>query len=191
MRTSFAYAGMIVIMLAYIPLIQGIWNGRIRQSTASWGLWTTLDSIALGTTLGAEGSPYLTLVFTVGSGIVTLLLLFRGQRTWGALESWTLLGVVASVAIWLSLGPKSGLVASIIAIMCAGVPALAKAFHAPEEECPMVWILFGLGALLCLLGAPSLRVEDALFSASAVVMNCTMLACCFRKTWPSPTRRHD
>lgn len=186
MREWLAYASGIAVALAYIPLICGILNGSIRQSIATWSLWTTLDLISLVTTIADGGSPWLVLAFTVGAIIVTTLLIRQGGWTWGSMDTFALSGVVASLVIWVVLGPKEGLIASVAAIACAGSPALLKAFRFPAEERPVVWMLFGSGGVFALLAAPTSAIADTLFPACSVLMNGLMTIFSLRKPTAHP-----
>ena len=70
-------------LLPYALLIQGILKGTVKQSFATWILWLALDVIMVYGTISQKGNPLLYSVFTLGTCIVTILLIVKKQYTWG------------------------------------------------------------------------------------------------------------
>jgi hypothetical protein len=69
----YIWAGFIIAAILYVPLCMKVWRGQVKQSLATWGLWTALDAIA-ATSVFISGGAWAGIAFYVLGGCSCLLL---------------------------------------------------------------------------------------------------------------------
>lgn len=148
----------------------------VHQNVVTWIMWTILDVIILLTSLAAGNKqPWLPAGYTLGSFLVTAIIISRGDWQWGIVETISIIGVLVAIIFWKKSGPRSAIVVSTLAMTVAGIPAMRDAWLAPD---PGSWWLWGGVAFSCILscyGAKAWTIEDRFMPCASLVFNITMM----------------
>lgn len=141
----------IIGLLPYALLIQGILKGTVKQSFATWILWLALDVIMVCGTISQKGNPLLYSVFTLGTCIVTILLIVKKQYTWGWFETGVTVLVGICITVYFTSGAHTATVATMIALDIAGIPQLIATYKKPKETSTIAYLLFTVSSLLAVI----------------------------------------
>lgn len=147
----------------------------IPQSAATWVMWAILDALMLKNCIVAGNKrPWLPGGWTLGACLVALMLLARGEWSWGTIETTSAVGVAISLFCSWKLEPKSAIIASVFAMTIAGIPAIHDAWFHPN---PVSWWLWGGTAFSCTLscyGAKAWTIEDRFIPCASFIFNTAM-----------------
>ena len=162
-------------LVMYAPLALDILRrGGRGHSFAMWALWALLDTTATVSLMLQRGNYLLTLGFSIGSILLSLMLLHYGRFTWGRCEWMVLLMVLLCLLVWADAGPCGATIATTLAILFAGVPGLVELWCHPDPAAARVWAGFVVANLLALLGGENWSVAErfppAAFTMQALVM---------------------
>ncbi len=171
----------IIEVIANIPYILNVLNGKSKPNLASWSTWTLLNAIIVVSAFAA-GSAINTVVlgisFFVGSSTVLLIALFKGTRKYtlfdGVCQFVALLGVV----LWqLSNNPNIALLLVVIVDIFAFIPTARHAYLYPSEE---TWITYCISGVMAIaltalattpsFAALSITTESALLNLILVTI---------------------
>lgn len=145
---SIGMVGFFIINYLYISY--GILFKKGDHNVVTWTLWTLFDVIALYGTIKNQENPVLTTTFVIGSGLVTVVLFFKGIVRWTWVETLTTILVAICVVLTQTASPSVIINATAIGLTIAGFPYLftdlCKRFVFPESEIISAWI-FMLGCL--------------------------------------------
>lgn len=167
--------GALIGMTPYIPICIGIYKGRVKQNFASWMLWTMLDAIAMTAAFLQHGNYKLQAGFTLGSIAVTIFLVVKKQVKWTKFETFVSFLVLICLCVWYFVGNDAGIIASVIALIFAGIPQAKSTFIKPEETPTIPFLLFSLGGLFSFLGGIDWSIKEKLFAGETVVF-CLLIA---------------
>ncbi len=174
--------GGVIGFLIHIPLLIGIWKGSIKQSFASYGLWSVLDFIAAYAIYRQGGNFWLSFLFAVGAGLASLSLVIKKCFRWGYME-WTVLGlVIICIYIQYTSGEFYAMIASVCSLTLASIPQIIDTYRKPEETPTYVYVVFTIASLFSLVGAKSFALEQILYPASASSMCITIMVLSMRRT---------
>lgn len=173
--------GGLIGFLIHIPLLIGIWKGSVKQSFASYGLWSLLDFIAAYAIYHQGGNFWLSFLFAIGAGLASLSLLAKKCFTWGNTESVVLGLVIVCVYIQYTAGEFYAMIASVGSLTLASIPQTINTYRKPEETPTFVYVVFTIASLLSLLGAKNFALEQILYPASASLMCITIMVLSMRK----------
>jgi hypothetical protein len=166
----------LVGLLMYVPLVLDILRrGGRGHSFAMWALWALLDTTATVSLMLQQGNYLLTLGFSLGSILLSLLLLRYGQFKWGRLEWMVLLLVLLCLVVWAVAGLRGATIATTLAILFAGVPGLVELWRHPDPAAARVWAGFAVANLLALLGGESWSVAERFPPAAFTLQTLTMV----------------
>lgn len=166
------------LMAAIIIATFGIYLAMndVRQNVVTWIMWTILDVIILVTSLSAGNKrPWLPIGYTLGSILVTIIIITKGEWQWGLVETISVIGVMIALIIWKKSGPKFAVIASTLTLTIAGIPAMYDAWLYPD---PASWWLWGGVALSCILtcyGARAWTIEDRFLPCASFIFNASMM----------------
>ena len=159
----------------YFPLVMDvIRRGGRGQSFAMWALWAMLDTTVTVALVVQHGNFFLTAGFSVGSILLSVMLLVRGQFKWGRLEWMVLVLVLFCLAAWAIAGPRWATITSTLAIIAAGIPGMVEIWRHPDEVAARVWAGFALANILALVGGEDWSVEQRLPSAAFTLQTLIM-----------------
>lgn len=151
------YIGLFGGVVAVSVLLHYTYNvirGRVvAASVASWLMWSILDIILLVTTWQAGKPVWLPLGWTVGSGLITISLLKRGQWVWQKTETLSALCALTAAIVWLTQGAVAGIVAGTLAMNFAGFPLLMEMVKRPIRATFHVWFVTCVACALTLIAS--------------------------------------
>jgi hypothetical protein len=156
-------------LLPYALLIQGILKGEIKQSFATWILWLALDIIMIFGIVSQKGNPLLYSVFTLGTFLVTTLLVIKKQYTWGWFETEVTFLVGICIGIYFTSGAHTATIATMIALDIAGIPQLIATYKKPKETSTIAYLLFTVSSLLAVIEAEVWTDKDSIPQMNAMV----------------------
>ena len=171
----FKWLSGLLALAMYVPLVMVvIKRGGRGHSFAMWALWAMLDTMATVSLVIQDGNYILTLGFSIGSVLMSALLLRRGQFKWGKLEWMVFLLVLLCLAVWAMTGPRGATIAATLAIIAAGTPGLVEIWRHPDSTATRVWAGFCIANLLALIGGERWSLEErfppAAFTLQTLVM---------------------
>lgn len=162
--------GGIIGLVIHIPLLISIWQGKTRQSFASYALWSALDFIAAYSIYMQQGNFWLPFLYAIGAGLASTSLLIKKNFSWGVLEWFVVMLVIVSVFAQYSLGEFWAMIASITSLAIASIPQIINTFKKPKDTPTGIYIVFCFANLISLLGAKSFALEEILYAGSALVI---------------------
>lgn len=172
--------------IAYVRICYGIVRGQIRMNIATWMIWAIVNTITTSSIIASGFTyPWMNLAFTVGSFMVLLLSLRGGSWKWGHTETVCALAAVAAMTFWFFMGPTMALLLGVMAMAAGGIPQLIDTYHSPENQAELDWILFEIGSLLSLVGAPLWEPAYVLYPLVGALLNGLMVWFIVRGRWSS------
>jgi hypothetical protein len=153
---------MVMLFVAnYLYISYGIVFKKGDHNVITWVLWAVFDIIALYGTIKNKEDFTLTLTFVLGTGLVTLVLLFKGVVRWTWVETLTIILVGICIFLTQVAAPNIIINATAIGLTVAGFPYLFtdifKRFSFPKNEIISAWIF--MAGSLCGTLATLLRGE--------------------------------
>ncbi len=85
--------GGVIGIIIHVPLLMGIWSGKVRQSFTSYALWSALDLIAAYAIYLQGGNFWLPFLYAIGAGLASISLLIKKNFSWSKLD-WFVIGLV-------------------------------------------------------------------------------------------------
>jgi hypothetical protein len=174
-------AGLIGIV-AYAFVIFGILKSKAEQSFAAFLLWAMLDGIACITTLMEGGNFWLPLSNTIGSSVITILLIFKKQVFWSWIESMTAVLVAICLAVWFTAGETAGILASSIAVVLASIPQMIETHHKPSALPKAAYFIFLTGNILSFFAGNDWSLKERFYPACSIFLTGVILGLAFRKS---------
>jgi hypothetical protein len=149
---------------------------NIPQNIVSWILWTAMDLLMTATMFfaGSKGSWRLPAGYTIGAAFVTLVLIFKGNWQWGAIETMSIVGVAISLLVWKFAGAKTGVVASVLAMTIASFPAVCQAWNTPDINTCWYWATATGACVFSIAGAKAWTIEERLFPVNSFFFQAMM-----------------
>lgn len=176
MKEKIGFTGGVIAVIIIVAFSVYLSINDIHQNVMTWILWAFLDAlITVSSIASGNKRPWLPAGYTVGSILVIIIILSRGEWHFGLIEAIATAGVFLAILIWKISGPKLAVIASTLAMTVAGIPAMYDAFLSPD---PGSWWLWGGIALSCILscyGAKGWTIEDRFFPCSSLIFNLSML----------------
>jgi hypothetical protein len=162
--------GGILGLLIHIPLLHGIWSEKVKQSFATYGLWSILDLIAAYSIYSQNGNFWLPLLYGIGAGLASISLLFKKSFSWGWIEWLVLTLVFLCILIQYQSGSFYSMIASVASLSIASIPQIIDTYKNPKNTPTIIYSIFCLANLLSLLGANSFKLEQILYASSALIL---------------------
>ena len=152
----------ILAVLAYVPYLRDTRRGRTTPSRTSWGIFAALSliNIANQLALGATNSVWVVVGFAFSSVVIFVASIRRGVGGFAALDVACVAVSLAGLTAWLVLQTPTIWLACNLAIASAGlVPTVVKAFHDPESETLVTWLVGGVSSVLAAISVGHLRLS--------------------------------
>jgi hypothetical protein len=170
-----------ISIIAYILLIIALLRTKTEQSFAAFLLWAMLDLIATVTTILAHGNYWLALSNSIGSTVITLLLIYKKQVSWSWIESMTALLVVICLIIWYFAGEQAGIMASSLAVVIASVPQMADTYKKPEATPLGVYVVFLAANIVALIAGTAWTIEERFYPCCGIFLCSVIMLFALRK----------
>jgi len=132
-------------MIAFVPYIKSVLDGRARPSRATWIIWTILGLIMAGSyhASGAVDTIYVPIGYAIGPFIIAALAMRQGEGGWSGLDKACLAGAGVGLAAWtLTSDPHLALLAAIATDAMGAIPTIRKTYEEPGSEDRLAWLLF-------------------------------------------------
>lgn len=129
--------GAIIGILAIVPYIKSILDGRTKPQLVTWAIWATLAIIMTVSAFwsGQTASAILSLQNAVGCSAVIAISWRRGSLSVSRSDVVYLLGAVAGILSLVVLrDPVIALIVSVSVDAMAFIPTLIHGWQAPHEE---------------------------------------------------------
>lgn len=178
LKTLLSVVSTIFALSLFIPMIRGIVRGELRQSFATWIIWSILDWIAAGSAYMQGGAFILPLTYALAGSTVTVLLVRGKQFSWSWIETMTSVLVVASMVGWYVGGNKTAIVMSATALSIGTIPQMVQFYRQPDRQAGWIYAGFLLANTLSFLSGKSWTIEERFYSGSCVfaTLICVYLA---------------
>jgi uncharacterized protein with PQ loop repeat len=168
----------VITLLAIIPYIVDIFRSRTRPNLVTWFLWTLNGSIlaAAQYASGASWTLSVLVASTISTGIVTVLAIPLGQRSYGVLDGLCLVMALAAMAgWWWTADPLGAIVLGVLAEIFAVSPTIAKTYRAPETETPATYWATAFATVMSLIASTRFDLANLLFPIYSIAVN-TLIA---------------
>ncbi len=150
----FATLSGILQFTVLLPIIIGVFKGKIKPSTTSSGIWTLVSiSLLLSSYFAGVRTnlPYI-LAGLLASGIIFALSIKYGYRKWSILDPVSVLLAVTSLIVWWITKRASNAVYLLTLVdWIAIVPVIYKSWHDPETESKLAWEINFVACILLIL----------------------------------------
>lgn len=173
----------VIFILGFIPYMAAILRKETKPAKVSWLIWATIDTItfagmAAAGTLNGQIAGAL-----AGSWFVVALALRFGSPGWTLLDKLCLAGAALGILLWvLSHDPVLAIVTSLAVASIGSVPTIVSAWHHPERENRLAWILFWVSCVCATLAIPRWTLADAAQPITFLVIESIMMVLLFLKT---------
>ena len=138
-------------------------------------MWTVLDNLILVSCFKAGNKrPWLPVGFALGASLVTIILLTKGVWHWSNVETISAIGATIAIVCWWKLGPRSAVVASVLAMTIAGIPAMHDAWILPDPSGWWLWGGVALSSILSFYGAKAWTIEERFLPSVSFIFNIAM-----------------
>ena len=174
------WAGNILACALYLPLLVGIFRGKIEQSFATWILWVSLDAIAMVSMFLQDGNYSLLVCYVIGGSVVTAALVYTKQFKWTGFESFILFLVIVCLVAWYTSGSKWATVASTLAVVISGAPQVRESWHKPDKTAGFIYLGYMVANFLSFCGGKSWSVEERFYAGCMVFLCATISTTSFR-----------
>ncbi len=175
MKQKIGFIGSLISASVIVAFAIHLARHDIPQNVVSWMMWTVLDCIILiNCFVAGNKRPWLPAGFVLGAFLVTIILIMKGSWRWDTIETISAIGIVIALACWWKLGPRSAIIASTLATVIAGIPAMHDAWVLPEPTSWWLWSGIAFGSALSCWGAKKWSVEDRLFPSTCFVFGIIM-----------------
>ena len=183
------FAGLLSLA-AFVPYIIAIVKGVTKPNRATWWIWTTNGLILLASyyASGAESTVWVAVGYLVGSLLTAVLALRYGEGGWSSFDRSCLLGATLGLLVWWVFhSPVITVVMGLSVDFAGALPTIRKAYHAPESEDRIAWILFISGNILNLFAIEAWSFAIAVYPVYMFLASGTIAALVLRPR-PSTNR---
>jgi hypothetical protein len=167
----FWFSGLLAMAL-YIPLLLGIFRGKVQQSFTTWMLWVMFDVIALLGVLAQNGDNYrLLMCYVFGGTIVALSLLYMKQFKWTKVDTVTVVMVLACLLVWYFSGSKMAIVASSLAVFASGYPQWVDSRNLPNRHTCYLYLGYMVANFLSFLAGKEWTIADRFYFGVTTILS--------------------
>jgi hypothetical protein len=168
----------IVLLLGNIPYIMSIRRGDTRPNLVTWGIWTTIGFILLGSyqAIGATHTLWLLIAQVLSQFVITLYAFKYSKGKWQQLDRICLAGAGLSLFLWWRSGsPLVALLMNTTMDLLGAVPTIKKIYHDPTSEDLRFWVMSFVAAVLNLLAIENFSLSFVVFPLYLFGLNAVIL----------------
>jgi hypothetical protein len=176
----------ILLLLGNIPYILSIRRGETRPNLVTWGIWTTIGFILLGSyrAIGATNTLWLPISQVISQLIITCYAFKYSKGNWQPLDRVCLAGAAISLWLWWQSGlPLVALLMNIAMDILGAIPTIKKIYSEPDSESIVFWWMSFGSSLLNLLAIENFSVAFVVFPVYLCALNITILTLLTRPRW--------
>jgi hypothetical protein len=156
MNVFLAILGSLVAAAGTVPYIAATTKGQTKPRVVTWLTFCLLTGLAAAASFadGQLASGLFALLGAIATGLVVIVGLKFGDRSFETLDIACLIGVVIGLVLWqLFNSPTIGVWAAIIIDFVGLIPTLRHAWKAPQEETTITYALVFVGGILSVAAA--------------------------------------
>jgi hypothetical protein len=168
----------LITLLGFVPYCWAIVKGRTKPNQATWVIWTVVGVLLASSywASGARNTLWVPLSYLIGPVVTMFLAIRYGERKWSRFDRNCLIGAGFSLLLWILFRSPQGALVINMAIDLLGVLPLARsAWHHPENEDRLGWVLFSLGNSINILAIERFDWEIAIYPFYLTAMNWLIL----------------
>jgi hypothetical protein len=170
----YIWAGFIIAAILYVPLCMKVWRGQVKQSLATWGLWTALDAIA-ATSVFISGGAWAGIAFYVLGGCLVCFCIVKSKTfTWSRWDSFVTFLVVVCMVVWSVSGLYPAIIASTLAVFIAGTPQIRDSWSNPWQDSVLTWFGFTVVNALWLIGGKEWSVPERFYPLVCTILTASI-----------------
>jgi hypothetical protein len=176
----------IVLLLANIPYIISIRRGDTRPNLVTWGVWTTIGLILLGSyqAIGATHTRWLLIAQVVSQFAITVLAFKYSRGKWQRIDGICLAGAGVSLVLWWFSGnPLVALLINTAMDLLGAIPTINKIYRDPTSEDLGFWMISFLAAVLNLLAIENFSLSFTVFPGYLLILHIVVLTLLTRPKW--------
>ena len=183
---NFLYILIIIFGLAsYIVGAKQMLQNKYSPSTFSRIIWVLLSVNSFAGVIlshSSKSSLILSGIFLFGNIIICLISFWKGTKSFGNTEYFSLFLLFISLVIWIQFNaPLLNLVISLIAHFIGGIPTYKKVWKNPSSESFGFWSLFFIASLISVFVADTSSVSLIIFPIYFVIFDGGMTLLSVRK----------
>ena len=151
------------IVQAYILFryAQFMRKGYVKPSRVTWFGFALLSGTVCAGMAQAGTLNGLIIAGAVGNAAIFLLSLRYGQKAWGKIDIFALVGFAVAFTAWrLTNEPVVAILGSLVVVQIASLPTYAKVWHNPKGEPLNLWSLALVPPMLQVLAIEQWVVEQ-------------------------------
>lgn len=163
---------------AHVPLILGTLKQKEdgSQTLTTWGLYFLLDIITMFSSNKIDGSYVILLGFSVGSFVMSSILLYQGRIGWTWLETIMIILVGLCIGAWLTSGPYMAVIFGIMSEVIVGINLIIKTWKNPVVKYNLVgYVVFLIVSLLTFATAEDLSIKQAGYAICETILSIIIL----------------
>lgn len=176
----------IILLLGNIPYILSIRRGDTRPNRVTWGIWTTIGCILLGSyyAVGATHTMWLLIAQVISQFVITLHAFKYSKGRWQPLDRICLAGAGLSLVLWWRSGsPLVALAINTLMDLLGAVPTINKIYRDPDSEDLTFWTISFVASILNLLAIENFAVSFVVFPVYLFILHMIILTLITRPQW--------
>ncbi len=147
-----------------------------------WVLLSINSFIGVFLSNGSKSSILLAGIFLIGNIAMCVVSFWKGTRTIGRLEYFSLALLLISLVIWIVFyAPLINLIISLLAHFIGGIPTYKKIWVNPKSESFGFWSLFFIASLLSIFAAHPSSLKIIIFPLYFTFFDGSMFLLSLRK----------
>ncbi len=163
----------VLLIIADIPYVRNAYLRKTQPHRVTWLVVFILNVIGFANQLasGASNSLWLfgTAVFV--TLVIFLLSLSRGVGGFEKVDIIALIGSGFGLFLWWLLdSPLASIIANVIVVWIALAPTYIKAYHRPESETKITWLIGAISAALGTLSVGKLEADLLILPLNGVII---------------------
>ena len=171
---------------AYFPLIRGVFKNKMDKSqvATTWALYTVLDVILAIVTFIKGGNFLFPLGFSVGSFILTIILIYQRKIYWCIIETLVTGLVIVCIVFWLVGGATTTIFFGVLSQTIVGLYLIYNTIKNPVVEYNLIgYFLFLTASVLTLLNADSSGIEEIGYAIAETLLSVIIIIPLLKKWW--------
>ena len=186
-------AAAIMALVAAVPYIRSILQGRTKPNRASWLIWVMVNySLVFSYHFsGATTTIWINMVYVITSSAVFLLSLKYGVGGYTRLDIFCLVGATLGLLLWwLTNNPVTALYLNVLMDAFGFLPTLKKGYLKPQTENKLAWTISAFANVLNVLALTTWQFRIAFFPVYNLIFN-TIMAVLLYGIVQKPTRHRS
>ncbi|MEU4373488.1 hypothetical protein [Pseudonocardia alni] len=170
-------------------------TGTARPNLVTWVLWAVAPLIGFFAQLSAGVGPPAVLTLAAGLGplivVVSAVVTRHSYSTIGPFDVVCAVIAVAALVVWVGFdAAPTAVIVAVGADAAAALPTIRKAWHDPDSENLLFYVLVGLGATITLLTLDSWAPSGWAFAVYMLSLSLSLVGIVFTRRRSALVRAH-